>query len=90
LDFKPCVRIKSKIDRTISEADSTWFILLTNNSNHRHFNKDYREKPYSGDPFKCRILVNSSLTITIAEGPLFEHTSQREFMLTIAPFCSVS
>ena len=53
------------IGRTISEADSTWFTLLTNNSNQNHFNADYsRQNPITDG----RIIVNSGLTVAIVLG----------------------
>ena len=53
------------IGRTISEADSTWFTLLTNNTNQNHFNIDYAEQnPITNG----RIIVNSGLTVAIVLG----------------------
>ena len=53
------------IGRTISEADSTWFTLLTNNTNQNHFNADYAQ----GNPITDgRIIVNSGLTVAIVLG----------------------
>lgn len=53
------------IGRTISEADSTWFTLLTNNTNQNHFNVEYaRSNPITNG----RIIVNSGLTVAIVLG----------------------
>lgn len=51
--------------RTISEADSTWFTLLTCNTNQNHFNADLAQSnPVSGG----RIIVNSGLTVALILG----------------------
>lgn len=53
------------IGRTITEADSTWFTLLTNNTNQNHFNSDYaQQNPITHG----RIIVNSGLTVAIVLG----------------------
>ena len=49
--------------RTISEADNTWFTLLTMNQHPVHFDAEYA----SGTEFG-RILVNSCLTISMVTG----------------------
>ena len=82
-DFKVGQKFKSKVGRTITEADNIWFTLLTNNSNQIHFNKDYTEKFFPGEPFKGRLVVNGFLTLAIVAGLLVEHTSQNGFMLGI-------
>lgn len=51
--------------RTISEADCTWFTLLTCNTNQNHFNAHLAaQNPVS----EGRILVNSGLTIALVLG----------------------
>jgi itaconyl-CoA hydratase len=51
--------------RTISEADCTWFTLLTCNTNQNHFNAHLaQQNPVSGG----RILVNSGFTIALVLG----------------------
>ena len=51
--------------RTISEADCTWFTLLTCNTNQNHFNAHLAtQNPVS----QGRILVNSGLTIALVLG----------------------
>ncbi len=53
------------LGRTISEADSTWFTLLTCNTNQNHFNRDLaRTNPVS----EGRIIVNSGLTVALVLG----------------------
>ena len=51
--------------RTLSEADSTWFTLLTCNTNQNHFNAHLAAtNPISGG----RIIVNSGLTVALVLG----------------------
>ena len=51
--------------RTISEADCTWFTLLTCNTNQNHFNAHLaKQNTVSGG----RIIVNSGLTIALVLG----------------------
>jgi itaconyl-CoA hydratase len=49
--------------RTISEADNTWFTLLTMNSHPLHFDHAYAAKTEFGRP-----VVNSCLTLSIVVG----------------------
>ncbi|HET7676523.1 MAG TPA: MaoC/PaaZ C-terminal domain-containing protein, partial [Candidatus Limnocylindrales bacterium] len=46
--------------RTVSEADNTWFTLLTSNTHPIHVNADYAAKTEFGRP-----LVVSTLTLAI-------------------------
>jgi itaconyl-CoA hydratase len=51
--------------RTISEADCTWFTLLTCNTNQNHFNAHLAQtNPVSGG----RVIVNSGLTVAVVLG----------------------
>lgn len=51
--------------RTISEADSTWFTLLTCNTNQNHFNADLaKSNPITGG----RVIINSGLTVALVLG----------------------
>ena len=52
--------------RTITEADNTWFTLLTMNINEMHFNEDYAKQTELG-----RILVNSTLTLAVVSLKVF-------------------
>lgn len=53
------------LGRTISEADSTWFTLLTCNTNQNHFNVDVAAaNPVS----QGRIIVNSGFTVALVLG----------------------
>ncbi len=57
--------------RTISEADNTWFTLLTMNSHPIHFDADYAAGTAFGRP-----LVNSCLTLSIVVGMSVRDVSQ--------------
>jgi acyl dehydratase len=51
--------------RTISEADSTWFSLLTCNTNQNHFNAHLAQSnPITGG----RVIVSSGLTVAVVLG----------------------
>lgn len=64
-DFEVGTTYQHPLGRTISEADSTWFTLLTMNTNQNHFNADIAAtNPVSGG----RIIVNSGLTVAIVLG----------------------
>lgn len=59
--------------RTISEADSTWFTLLTCNTNQNHFNAHLA----AANPISSgRIIVNSGLTVALVLGLSVIDTSQ--------------
>ena len=58
--------------RTISEADNTWFTLLTMNTHPVHFDKAYAAKSEFGQP-----LVNSALTLSIVVGMSVSDCSQK-------------
>jgi len=80
-DFRVGQKIKAKTGRTITDADNTWFTLLTNNSNQIHFNADYAKKYFPGEPFRGRTVVNVFLTLGLVAGLLVEETSANGFML---------
>jgi acyl dehydratase len=58
--------------RTITEADNTWFTLLTMNQHPIHFDAEYAKKSEFGKP-----LVNSALTLAIVAGMSVSDTSQK-------------
>jgi itaconyl-CoA hydratase len=62
-DFNIGDVFQHRIGRTISEADNTWFTLLTLNTNQVHFNAQYG----AATPFG-RLLVNSGFTIGLVLG----------------------
>lgn len=62
------------LGRTISEADNTWFALLTMNTNQSHFNREYAARGEFGKP-----LVVSTLTVAIAVGQSVTDLTQNAF-----------
>jgi itaconyl-CoA hydratase len=58
--------------RTVSEADNTWFTLLTMNTHPLHFDAAYAAKSEFGRP-----LVNSALTVAIITGQTVSDISQK-------------
>jgi itaconyl-CoA hydratase len=64
-------RFRSRLGRTITEADNIWFTCLTMNTNQVHFNE-----PFSVRTRFERPLVNSSLTIALVTGLSVPDTSE--------------
>ncbi|HEY8677332.1 MAG TPA: MaoC family dehydratase [Candidatus Dormibacteraeota bacterium] len=62
-DFKVGDVYRHAMGRTLSEADNTWFTLLTCNTNEIHFNADYASETEFGKP-----LMNSCLTLALVTG----------------------
>jgi itaconyl-CoA hydratase len=62
---------RSRLGRTVSETDNTWFTLLTMNTNPMHFNAPYAERTEFG-----RLLVVSTLTLAIVLGLSVTDTSE--------------
>lgn len=62
---------RSRLGRTISEADNVWFTCLTMNTNQIHFNVPYAEKTQFGKP-----LVNSAFTFALVLGLTVPDTSE--------------
>lgn len=62
-DFKVGDIYEHRPGRTVSEADNTWFTLLTMNQHPLHFDAAYSAKTEFGRP-----LVNSCLTLAIVTG----------------------
>ncbi|WP_417513899.1 MaoC family dehydratase [Minwuia sp.] len=58
--------------RTISEADNTWFTLLTMNQHPLHFDHAYAAKSEFGRP-----IVNSALTLSVVTGMSVSDVSQK-------------
>lgn len=70
-DFEVGAVYRSRQGRTLSEADNTWFTLVTNNPNQIHFNTVYAERTEFG-----RCLINSALTLAIVAGLTVEDVSE--------------
>ena len=62
-DFNVGDVYRCRLGRTVTEADNTWFTLLTCNTNQIHFNNDFAKRTEFG---KC--LINSTLTLAIVTG----------------------
>ncbi|MFI6485464.1 MaoC family dehydratase [Nonomuraea sp. NPDC050663] len=74
-DFQVGDVYQHPLGRTISEADNTWFTLLTMNTNQNHFNAHFAEKAPVG-----KIIVNSGLTVAIILGLSVIDVSQTALM----------
>jgi itaconyl-CoA hydratase len=73
-DFQVGDVYQHPLGRTISEADNTWFTLLTMNTSQMHFNQVYAAKSEFGRP-----LVVSTLTLAIAVGQSVTDLTQNAF-----------
>jgi itaconyl-CoA hydratase len=71
-DFKPGDVYEHRPGRTVSEADNTWFTLLTMNTHPLHFDAAYAAKTEFGKP-----LVNSCLALSIVTGMSVSDLSQK-------------
>ena len=64
-DFQVGTVYQHPFGRTICEADSTWFTLLTCNTNQNHFNAHLaRSNPITDG----KVIVNSGLTVALVLG----------------------
>ncbi len=75
-DFEVGDVYRSRLGRTITDADNIWFTLLTNNTNQIHFNEEYAKRTEFGKP-----LVNSALTLAIVAGLGVQDTSENGIAL---------
>lgn len=75
-DFEVGDVYRSRLGRTVTEADNIWFTLLTNNTNQLHFNTEYGKRTDFG---QC--LVNSALTLAIVVGLSVTDVSENGFAL---------
>lgn len=71
-DFEVGDVYRHPLGRTISEADNTWFTLLTCNTNQMHFNEHYAGHSTFGRP-----LVNSGITVALVLGQSVSDISQQ-------------
>ena len=70
-DFDVGDVFRSRIGRTITETDNTWFTALTMNTNQVHFNAEFAARTRFGRP-----LVNSCLTLALVTGLSVPDTSE--------------
>lgn len=75
-DFEVGDIYRCRLGRTLTEADNTWFTLLTNNTNQIHFNTEYARRTQYGRP-----LINSALTLAIVAGMGVADVSENGFAL---------
>jgi len=66
-DFHVCYIFELRPGRTISEADNTWFTLLTMNTHPMHFDAEYAKASEFGrcivcSPFTVALMVGMSVT----------------------------
>jgi itaconyl-CoA hydratase len=62
---------RSRLGRTVSEADNVWFTCLTMNTNQIHFNAAYAQRTQFG-----RTLVNSTFTLALVTGMTVPDTTE--------------
>ena len=62
-DFEVGATYRHEPGRTLSEADNTWFTLLTMNTHPIHFDAEYAKRSEFGKP-----LVVSTLTLAVLVG----------------------
>jgi len=75
-DFEVGAVIRHSLGRTISQADNTWFTLLTVNTNPIHFDAHYAAQTEFGRP-----LVNSAFTLALVLGLSVADVSQNAINL---------
>jgi itaconyl-CoA hydratase len=62
---------RSRLGRTVTEADNVWFTCLTMNTNQLHFNHEYGARTQFG-----RTVVNSAFTLALVTGLTVPDTSE--------------
>ena len=70
-DFDVGDLFRSRLGRTVTEADNVWFTCLTMNTNQIHFNVPYAARTRFGHP-----LVNSAFTLALVTGLTVPDTSE--------------
>lgn len=70
-DFTVGDVFKSRLGRTITEADNIWFTCITMNTNQVHFNDSYAARTMFEKP-----LVNSTFTLALVTGLTVPDTSE--------------
>jgi acyl dehydratase len=71
-DFRVGDVYEHRPGRTISEADNTWFTLLTMNQHPLHFDAEYAAKSEFG-----KLVVNSTFTLALVAGMSVSDVSQK-------------
>jgi itaconyl-CoA hydratase len=71
-DFEVGAVYRSRIGRTVLDADNVWFTALTMNTNELHFNAETAARTEWGRP-----LVNSLFTLALVHGLSVADTSER-------------
>ena len=62
---------RSRLGRTVNEAENVWFTTVTLNTNQLHFNKEFSRRTRFG-----RMLVNSTFTLALITGMSVPDTSE--------------
>jgi acyl dehydratase len=75
-DFEVGDIYRSRIGRTLTQADNIWLTLLANNTNQIHFNEHYARQTEFGRP-----LMNSTITLAVVIGLSVTDTSENGFAL---------
>jgi itaconyl-CoA hydratase len=70
-DFATGDVYRSRLGRTVTEADNVWFTNLTMNTNQMHFNRVWAERTEFGQP-----LVVSTFTLALVLGLAVTDTSE--------------
>jgi itaconyl-CoA hydratase len=70
-DFAVGDVFRSRLGRTVTETDNTWFTCLTMNTNQVHFNNEFASGTRFGQP-----LVNSTFTLALVVGLTVADTSE--------------
>jgi itaconyl-CoA hydratase len=70
-DFDVGNVFRSRLGRTVTEADNVWFTCLTMNTNQSHFNREHAGRTRFGQP-----RVNSCLTLALVTGLSVPDTSE--------------
>jgi len=70
-DFEVADVFRSRLGRTLTATDNTWFTLLTMNTNQIHFNEAFAARTEFGRP-----LIVSSLTLAVVLGLSVADTSE--------------
>jgi acyl dehydratase len=70
-DFDVGDVFRSRLGRTVTQADNIWFTCLTLNTNQVHFNEEFAARGLYGKP-----LVNSAFTLALVTGMTVPDTSE--------------